>query len=182
MKKQKTRWNRKNLNLVVDSGERERAPPFPFLRLLLGLLHSLIFFALVNYFFSPFYPLWNLASFSIEVISGFDTNSFQFKSFQYKFIQLSCSFMYLAYLKERKIITQNVFLIHTQTILVMRYPDFLCNFTPWVHIEMTCIETALDWNDQLAVVHEEYSTAPAPIWWVCPIPFCKPWQTELPTF
>ena len=81
-------------------------------------------------FFRPFYPLWNLASFSIEVISGFDTNSFQFKSFQCKFIQLSCSFMYLAYLKERKIITQNVFLIHAQTILVMSYPDFLCNFTP----------------------------------------------------
>ena len=58
----------------------------------------------------------------------------------------------------------------------MRSPDFLCNFTPWVCIEMTCIETALDWNDQLAVVHEEYSTAPAPIWWVSPIPFCKPWH------
>ena len=131
--------------------------------------------------FFPHYGTWYQASFSIEVISHFDTNSFQFKSFQYKFIQLRCSFMYLAYLKERKIITQNVFLIHAQTILVMRYPDFLCNFTPWVRIEMTCIETTLDWNDQLAVVHEEYSTAPAPIWWVCPIPFCKPWQTELPT-
>ena len=80
--------------------------------------------------FFPHYGTWYQASFSIEVISHFDTNSFQFKSFQYKFIQLSCSFMYLAYLKERKIINQNVFLIHAQTILVMRYRDFLCNFAP----------------------------------------------------
>ena len=66
--------------------------------LLIGTLsvHFLAFF--------PHYGTWYQASFSIEVISRFDTNSFQFKSFQYKFIQLSCSFMYLAYLKERKII------------------------------------------------------------------------------
>ena len=81
-------------------------------------------------FFPTMEPGTRLALVLTEVISHFDTNSFQFKSFQYKFIQLRCSFMYLAYLKERKIITQNVFLIHAQTILVMRYPDFLCNFTP----------------------------------------------------
>ena len=52
--------------------------------------------------FFPHYGTWYQASFSIEVISRVDTNSFQFKSFQYKFIQLRCSFMYLAYLKERK--------------------------------------------------------------------------------
>ena len=83
----------------------------------------------VNFFaFFPHYGAWYQASFSIEVISRFDTNSFQFKSFQYKFIQLSCSFMYLAYLKERKIITQNVFLIHVQTILevIRLFVQFHC--------------------------------------------------------
>ena len=36
----------------------------------------------VNFFaFFPHYGAWYQASFSIEVISRFDTNSFQFKSF-----------------------------------------------------------------------------------------------------
>ena len=73
--------------------------------------------------FFPHYGTWYQASFSIEVISRFDTNSFQFKSFQYKFIQLSCSFMYLAYLKERKIIDQNVFL--TQTFCAISLLEFI---------------------------------------------------------
>ena len=30
--------------------------------------------------------------------------------------------------------------------LCLRWADFLCNFTAWVLIQMTCIETTLDWK------------------------------------
>ena len=42
--------------------------------------------------------------------------------------------------KERRIFTQNVFLVHAQSTLEV---NEMCNFTASVRIEMTCSETTL---------------------------------------
>ena len=65
---------------------------------------------------------------------------------------VSCS-----WLKEQKKFTQNVFLVHTQTVLYLKWLRFLCNFTAWLRIKMTCIKLTFYQNDRLPRENATYT-------------------------
>ena len=67
-------------------------------------------------------------------------------SFRYKLIPFRCEWFHVLGLKNKEYLPKIFFLFNFK--LYLKWSKFKCNFTAWVHIKRTCIETTLYQNDQ----------------------------------